>query len=245
MDRSDYRNRIYKYYVRARRKSLTPERVDGFKPRAPMLRKIIREHFPKVGNASILDLGCGHGAFLHFIREAGYTDVSGVDGSPEQVAEAARLGIEGAFEGDLLETLHSLPDQSKDVIIAFDVIEHFTKAELMPFVDEVYRVLRSEGKWIIHTPNGESPFGARMFFGDFTHELGFTRTSIAQLLLASGFSKVLCEEDTPIPHGIKSAARFIMWKCVRGFLRLYLNVENHAGESACIFSQNFLAVAVK
>jgi 2-polyprenyl-3-methyl-5-hydroxy-6-metoxy-1,4-benzoquinol methylase len=224
--------------------------MQGFKARAPMLRKIIREHFPKEGSTSILDLGCGHGVFLHFIREAGYTDVSGVDGSPEQVAEAARLGIEGAFEGDLIETLHSLKDQSKDVIIAFDVIEHFTKAELLPFVDEVYRVLRSEGKWIIHTPNGdtpngESPFGGRMFFGDFTHEMAYTRTSITQLLLASGFSEVICREDTPIAYGLKSVVRWTLWKCFRTALRLYLAAETGSCERECILTQNFLTVAMK
>jgi len=52
-------------------------------------------------SARILDLGCGHGAFIYFLREAGYTDVVGVDKSPEQVAEAKRLGIDGVHEADL------------------------------------------------------------------------------------------------------------------------------------------------
>jgi cyclopropane fatty-acyl-phospholipid synthase-like methyltransferase len=39
-------------------------------------------------SARILDLGCGHGVFIYFHREAGYTNVVGVDKSPEQVAEA-------------------------------------------------------------------------------------------------------------------------------------------------------------
>jgi cyclopropane fatty-acyl-phospholipid synthase-like methyltransferase len=116
----------------------------------------------------------------------------GVDRSPEQVKEAQRLGIAGVKEGDLLETLESLSDESVDLIVAFDVIEHFTKDELVLFVDEVNRVLRKGGKWIIHTPNGESPFAGRMRYWDFTHEQAFTHTSIAQLLNASGFSLVTC-----------------------------------------------------
>ncbi len=199
----DYRSRIYQYYVNARHQSLAPKTIQGLKPRGPMLRKIIRKHFPEDKRASILDLGCGHGAFIHFIREAGFTDVIGVDRSPEQVEEAKRLGIEGVSQGDLMETLSELPSGSKDVIICFDVIEHFNKQEVLPFVDEVHRILCKGGKWIIHTPNGESPFGGRMLFGDFTHEMAYTRTSISQLLLSSGFSEVICREDTPIPHGIK------------------------------------------
>jgi len=210
-----------------------------------MLRKIIRDHFPNDRSASILDLGCGHGAFLHFIRETQYSDVSGVDCSSQQVAEATRLCIGGIIEGNLMETLRSLPGQSKDVIIAFDVIEHFTKNELLPLVDEVFRVLKKGGTWIIHTPNGESPFGNRMFFWDFTHEMAYTRTSISQLLLSSGFSEVICREDTPIPHGLKSTVRWALWKCFRNALRLYLAAETGAGERECILTQNFLTVAKK
>ena len=128
------------------------------------MHKIIIKHFPKDKSTSILDLGCGHGAFMHFIREAGYTDVIGVDRSPEQVKVADRLGIKGISQRDLMETLNSLPAECKNVIISFDVIEHFTKSELLPFVDEMFRVLKKGGIWIIHTPNAESPFGSRISF---------------------------------------------------------------------------------
>ena len=144
-----------------------------------------------------------------------------------------------------METLRSLPDGSQDMVIAFDVVEHFTKDELVPFVDDVYRVLRKGGKWLIHCPNGESPFGMRMLFGDFTHELAFTRTSIAQILLASGFSGVQSYEDKPVVHGAKSLVRRCLWETFRLLLRLYLATETGGGEKECVFSQNFLTVAVK
>ncbi len=245
MEQSDYRTRIYRYYSKARQKPLAPEDIRGLKPRAPMLRKIIREHFPPDKSASILDLGCGHGAFIYFIRKAGYINVFGVDRSPEQVTEAKRLGIKGVKQGDLIETLQSLPDESQDVVVSFDVIEHFTKEEIIQFVDKVYRVLRDGGRWIVHTANGESPFGNRSRYGDFTHEIAFTRVSISQLFRSSGFSEVICREDTPVPHGLKSAIRWILWKGIRGLSRLYLAAETGAGERECIFSQNFLTVAVK
>ena len=141
--------------------------------------------------------------------------------------------------------LQAWEDQSADVIVAFDVIEHFTKDELLPFLDQVQRVLRKGGKWIIHVPNAEGPFGSRMRHWDFTHELGFTRTSMIQMLKSSGFSAVSCFEDTPIVHGLKSLVRWILWKMIRGGLRLYLAAETGAGERDCIFTQNFLTVAVK
>jgi cyclopropane fatty-acyl-phospholipid synthase-like methyltransferase len=241
----NYRDRIYQYYVHARQQSLTPENTEGLRPRAAYLNKLIREHFPTDKNASILDLGCGHGALIYFARKAGFKNITGVDRSPEQVTEAKRLGIEGVCEGDLMRSLESLADESLDAVIAFDVIEHFTKEELLPFIDEVYRVLLKGGKWIIHTPNGEAPFGARMYFWDYTHELAFTRTSISQILKSSGFRTVICQEDAPIPHGLKSAIRWAIWKVIRGGLRFYMTVETGSGERDCIFTQNFLTIVQK
>lgn len=240
---TDYRDRIYQHYVSAAQTALAPTSLAQFEPRAPYLKKLIREHFPKDLNAEILDLGCGSGAIVHFARQAGYVRVTGVDGSPEQVLEAARLGIKGIHQGDLFETLRSLSDASLDVIVAFDVIEHFSKQELVKLVDEVYRVLKKSGKWLIHIPNGESPFAGRIRYGDFTHELAFTEISIAQLLKASGFSEVGCWEDIPIPHGLKSFIRWLLWKLFRVSLQLYLAAET--GERGTILTQTFLVSANK
>ncbi|MGH9961740.1 MAG: class I SAM-dependent methyltransferase [Pyrinomonadaceae bacterium] len=241
----DYRSRIYRSYVYAREESLAPGSIERLAPRLPLFNKLIRRYFPKDSNAPILELGCGHGAFLYALRQAGYTKCEGVDCSPEQIAVARRLGIGGITEDDLTRHLTTVPDASKQVVITFDVIEHFTKSELMSFVDEVYRVLCPGGKWIIHVPNGESPFGLRMRCWDFTHELAFTRTSIAQLLMASGFSTIICEEDGPVPHGVISMIRWMLWKMIRGLLRFYLAVETGSISPKHIFTQNLVAVAIR
>lgn len=242
---NNYRARIYNSYVSGRSVPLAPVSVDGLKPRAPYLQRLIQRHFPPDLRATIVDLGCGHGAIVHFARQSGYANIRGVDSSPEQIGAARRLGIAGVEEGDVLITLSGLADASQDCIVAFDVIEHFTRVELIDLVDEVRRVLKPGGRWIIHAPNGESPFGGRVRYGDLTHELAFTRTSISQLLLASGFSEVRSFEDTPIPHGLKSAVRWILWKCFRAGLRLYLVAETGDSGKDAIFSQNLLTVAVK
>lgn len=240
-----YRSRIYSSYVNARAARLAPDSIDSLAPRAPYLQRLIHRHFPTDRRAAILDLGCGYGAIMYFARQAGYANMRGVDGSTEQVAAAKRLGIQGVEEGDLLQALAGMEDASQDCIVAFDVIEHFTRDELIGLVDEVRRVLKPGGRWIIHAPNGESPFGGRMRFWDLTHELAFTRTSIAQLLYSSGFPDVQCYEDEPVPHGLKSGVRWVLWKLIRGGLRAYLAIETGDTGRDAIFSQNFLTVAVK
>jgi 2-polyprenyl-3-methyl-5-hydroxy-6-metoxy-1,4-benzoquinol methylase len=245
MTTETYRSRIYNHYVQARNHPLAPTSLDGLAPRIPYLRRLVRKHFPADKNAAVLDLGCGHGALLHVARQQGYLNLLGVDGSPEQVAAAAHLGIQGVTEGDLNAMLLAQPDASLDLVVAFDVIEHFTRDELLPFVDQVHRVLKPGGRWIIHTPNGESPFFGAIRYGDLTHELAFTRTSLSQLLLSSGFSDLRCFEDTPVVHGAKSALRWALWKSVRGLLRLYIAAETGDASNAHIFSRNVLAVSIK
>lgn len=240
-----YRDRLYEKYVEARDNPVAPASLDGLRGRAAPLRRLIRRYFPANHDAVILDLGCGHGALVHFAREAGYGNASGVDRSSQQVEAAARLGIAGVRRGDLIGTLKSQADGSHDIIVAFDVIEHLTKDELIMLTDEVKRVLCAGGKWIIHAPNAESPMFGRIRYGDLTHEQAFTRVSLSQLLLSSGFSRVECEEDAPHPHGMKSLARWLLWKCIRAALRVYLAVETGSGERAAIFTQNLIAVATK
>lgn len=242
---NNYRTRIYGAYVSGRQESLAPATLEGLKPRVPSLRKLVRRHFPAELNVPILDLGCGHGALIHVARQAGYSNIRGVDGSPEQVAAAKVLGIEGVEQSDVMEALAMEPDAALDGLISFDLIEHFNRNELINLVDEVFRVLKHQGRWIIHTCNAESPFGMGSRYGDYTHELAFTRTSLAQLLFTSGFSRVACYEDQPAVHGAKSAVRWLLWKGLRNLLRFYLAVETGDTGRDAIFSQNFLTVAFK
>lgn len=244
-DITDYRQRIYASYLNARAEPLAPQTLAGLAPRVRQFRRIIRRHMPDDPQATILDLGCGHGTFLYALQQAGYACARGVDRSPEQVDAAQRLGVIGVTQGDSMSALADTEAGTLDVVIAFDLIEHLTKPEVVAFVDEVHRALRPGGRWIIHVPNGESPFGGKMRYGDFTHELAFTRISLTQLLKASGFTDVRCFEDRPVPHGLKSLIRAGLWRVIRAGLVFYIAVETGGTDRRAIFSQNLLAVAVR
>lgn len=240
-----YRQRIYASYATARDTPLAPENLDGLSPRLPYLRQLAHRHFPEDRDVVILELGCGHGALLHVLQQQGYRNVRGVDGSPDQVAAALRLGIAGVKQNDVMAALAGTPTVSQDVVVAFDLIEHFSKDELIPLVDEVHRVLKPGGRWVIHAPNAEGPFSSRMRHWDFTHELAFTRTSLDQLMRASGFTRVECFEDRPAPHGLKSLMRLVLWRVMRGALMSYLAVETGTLDRRVVLSQNLLAVVYK
>lgn len=241
-----YRAKIYQYYSSRRIGNLAPASVEGFKPRQPYFDRIIKRHFPLDREAKVLELGCGHGAFLHSMHQAGYRNAAGVDGSEEQINEAMRLGIKNIKKGNLIDYLRVCEEESLDVIVAFDVIEHFTKDELSQLVDDLYRVIKKGGRFICHQPNSEGPFGNFMRDWDFTHETGFTRQSIAQLFLASGFSSIQSYEDKPIVHGVKSMVRFVLWEYfIRSIYNFFVLVETGARDKNSIYSMNFLSVVQK
>lgn len=241
----DYRTRIYSSYVTARSEPVAPRSLTALARHMPYFRKLVREHCPSNRSARIVDLGCGYGRFVYALQQAGYCNVTGVDVSAEQVKAAEALGISGVEQRELCEALSSMAPQSLDMIICFDVIEHFTKSELIDLIDSVHRTLKRGGRWLIHVPNAESPFWGRVRYGDFTHEQAFTRESLAQLLLSSGFASVKCLEDRPVVHGVKSAVRAVLWHLIRAVLLTYVAVEDGALSGKSLFSQNMLAVAIR
>jgi cyclopropane fatty-acyl-phospholipid synthase-like methyltransferase len=239
-----FRERIYANYTAATCAPLAPDTLDGLAPRAAHLTRMVKAHFPADRNARILELGCGHGALIHFARQMGYANIEGVDGSSAQVAAARRLGIGGIREGQLMEALAAAADASYDAVILFDVLEHLTRDEVIDAIDAIARVLKKGGRLILHVPNGASPFGTLMIYSDFTHEVAFTPESLTQLFLASGWTRVDCSEDPPAVHGAASFVRAVLWRGIRAILRFYLAVETGSRRHD-VLTQNLFAVAVK
>lgn len=237
-----FRRRLYERYAstHAARDGDAAARDAG---RRPYLDRLLRRAFPADTAARIVDLGCGDGALMRALAAHGYRDVRGVDTSPEQAATAIALGSQ-AVCGDLFETLRGLPNDSHDVIVAFDVLEHFNRDEALALGDEVLRVLRRGGRFIVHVPNGSALLGAPTFFSDLTHEICFTPHSMRQFMAVIGFAEVQIEEDSPSVHGLKSGVRWILWQVLRQGARLAQAVETGVW-SGGVFSQNLLAIAFK
>jgi 2-polyprenyl-3-methyl-5-hydroxy-6-metoxy-1,4-benzoquinol methylase len=214
-----------------------------FADRRRYIEPVIHRHFALDKDTPILDLGCGHGAFVHVLRQNGFTSVSGVDVSEEQVALAHQLGIDGISQGELLGYLQRTKSDSVGVTLLWDIVEHLTRDEAFVVLDEVFRVLRPGGKCLIHVPNAEGIFGMRVRYGDLTHEQCFTPTSAKQLLNTIGFWKITAHEDKPVPHGFMSMGRRLVWEAGTFPYRLLLAAET--SDTHFVLSQNMLVVAHK
>lgn len=207
----------------------------------PHLREWVREYFPLDKRSAICDLGCGRGELILIAQEMGYVNISGVDASASQVR--ARLS-DRVFKRDLLQHLKEQADESLDAVVTFDVLEHLTRTELLELGDEISRVLKREGKWLLHVPNAAGIFGSRIRYADVTHESSFTAESIRQYSEVFGFCGVRVFEERPTVHGWKSMARWLLWMIGRlPFVVLW--AAETGSVSGVILSQNMSAVIIK
>ena len=241
----NYKNKVYEFYSSNRDKNLIPDSMNTCS-RTVFFNKIIKNHIPQNKNLKILELGCGYGSMVYYLNKNGYSDVIGIDISEEQVKGAEKLGINNIIKADSYEFLKQQKGNTFDIIIAFDLIEHYTKESLFSLIEEVNRTLKHGGLFISHQPNLNSPFAGSILYGDITHETGFTSTSISQLLKTSGFKTIKCYEDSPIAHGFTSFLRFLLWKClIKKIYQFFYAVETGHYSKNIIFSQNFLTIAKK
>ncbi len=220
----EYRARLYDTYVSTHVPDAQTATRETLARQRPAWHQTVGRFLPASREAAILDVGCGYGAFLDYLRAQGYRQVEGVDISPEQIAAAHRLGLTHAVCAEARGWLRERPGRY-ECMVAIDFLEHFPKADVLEMLEAIARGLRPGGRLIMQSPNAESPFGGRYRYGDFTHEFALTATSARQILEAAGFQDVRCYEAGPVVHGLPSLVRAVIWRSARTLLWLYLVAE--------------------
>jgi 2-polyprenyl-3-methyl-5-hydroxy-6-metoxy-1,4-benzoquinol methylase len=238
----EYKKKIYSRYVSLKngsRKEINDEDVSKWRG---AYRRYLRGWLPSDKKAAIVDVACGEGKLLCFFRENGFSNIEGVDISPEQI-EIARQINEKVYEEDVLTFLEKRPE-AYDLITGIDLIEHLKKDEVCRFLDACRYALKCGGRLILQTPNADSPWGMSYRYGDFTHEICFNSSSLTQLLRLSGFSNISSKEAGPVVHGFLSFLRFVLWKGLHLLLAFWNLIETGDRRSG-IYTRVFLISAIK
>lgn len=237
----DWRDRLYQSYVSTGQAGELDDLRAAASNRLPHLRRLVRRHSPKNRDSKILDLGCGYGLLLEALELEGYRDCRGVDVSEEMVGGARRLGRSNVESADLVPFVEQLGAQSIDCVFLMDVLEHFEVPTALHLLEAVHEKLRPGGRLVAHVPNAQAIFGSAVRYGDLTHQLAFTPSSVRQALKLTGFQEIDVYEDAPTPHGVKSTARRVLWECMTAWHRLLYLAET--GARGCVLTQNLLFVA--
>lgn len=238
----NYRDKIYSSYLTNRTTPILD--INNIRSATIWYEKEVLKFLPKNKEIQILELGCGSGYFLHTLKKRGYFNLTGIDLGDEQIKVAESLKVKKFIVQD--DIFHFLREANKsyDLICAFDVLEHFYKDELLEVLELVYAHLKPQGLFIFRTPNGEGPFAGRFRYGDLTHELAFTRNSLAQVLKVAGFSECFFYPVKPLVHGIKSLGRRIIFDLFEKIMHLYLVAET-GSTTGYILTQNLWGVSKK
>jgi len=151
--------------------------------------QVYKDLLPEDKQAKILDVGCGTGHFLYYLKKKGYRHSFGIDISSQQVGMCQSEGLLNSKVADVFYFLKD-DEEKYDLISAHDVLEHFEKREILPLVQLIYRSLKPGGIFIVRVPNMSNPFSVDSRYRDMTHEVGFTGKSLYQTLWIGGFQKI-------------------------------------------------------
>lgn len=138
-------------------------------------------HQPKT-NMHILELACNKGYLLKGLAVHRFQNLYGVDLSPDDVRIAKTVAPEASItHGDAVSYLTDNVGRF-DAVILKALLEHVRKDDTLSLLEKINGALTNNGRVIVDVPNMDWLFASHERYMDFTHEVGFTKDSLAQVM---------------------------------------------------------------
>lgn len=183
-------------------------------------------HLPSERDAPVADLGCGKGEWIGWMNSKGFTSLTGVDLSESDLAIAKSSGTPCTWVYDNVTSFLESHEAAFDLLHAKDIVEHFTKDELISFLIAAKRALKPGGKLWLLTFNAQSPLSSTTRYGDFTHEIGLTPSSISQCLRACGLGQITVQGRHYCSDSTSGKLRRYLGMLMYGFARFALQLRH-------------------
>ena len=185
------------------------------------LPKYLSENLPVNKEASMLDIGCGLGAYLKELKNRGYINSVGIDISLEAIEEAKISGL-NVFHISSIKDFCLQSVKKYDLITMSHVLEHIEKNEIIEHLIFIKKYLLAEGgSFIVMVPNGQTNAGAYWMYEDFTHTTLFTSGSLYYVLKSAGFSTIefLDPDGLEKFSGLKKMyTKILLWLYTQNYL---------------------------
>lgn len=173
---------------------------------------------------SVLDIGCGLGQMLIFLKSNGFKNLSGIDINEESITACKKNGL-------AVEKITDIRDYAKqagkkfDRIVMSHVLEHLDKESIIDTLLHIKKYLLNDGgTFLLMVPNAQSHTGTYWRYEDFTHNVMFTTGSCLYVLRSAGFTNI----EFIDPDGTKHMNPFkkVIIKFLIGYYKLKENIWN-------------------
>jgi 2-polyprenyl-3-methyl-5-hydroxy-6-metoxy-1,4-benzoquinol methylase len=113
-------------------------------------RRDVAQYVP-AGTKTLLDVCCGFGRFLHYLKQRDSIETWGVEAVREVAEEASKNGVDHVLSGKIEDVVASIPDGYFDCITFNDVLEHLLEPEKV--LELMKPKLSANGVLIASIPN--------------------------------------------------------------------------------------------
>jgi SAM-dependent methyltransferase len=151
-----------------------------FVSRRILVKELVRRAVPD-RNAVILEIGCSGGPLMQLLHDSGYTNLTGIDISPEAIELCRKRNLGKVMVMDAQQPV--FPPASFDVISASDVLEHLEDAPRA--LAAWHRLLRPGGTLIVFVPAFKFLWSKHDEVNRHFHR--YRAGELAELLRAAGF----------------------------------------------------------
>jgi len=197
---------------------------------------------PPDRDARILDVGCGAGLVLEWMRARGWRDARGVDVDPGQVSFARGLGLSVERADDVAAWIRAL--EPLDFVLLKDVLEHVPDDGVDALLRAIASRLGPSGTLLVVVPNANSSFAARMRHIDPTHHRLYSEHSLRWVLARAGLGTVsVSGDDVWVPTSAMQAMKIPVKAAFRALRRLEALAEFGWDALGMPLSPNMVAVA--
>lgn len=160
---------------------------------------LIRKYIDK--NDNVLDIGCGSGNLLKFMKLDGYNNLTGLDPAQKSIDNLLELGIRGKI-GNIYDEIDDDDRGKFDVIILSGVLEHLY--DLNSAMKNLVLYLRPGGKVLCFIPNALEYYMYPLPLPNYInieHINHFSPNTAINLFANNGFSLLECN-SVAIDFGI-------------------------------------------